>query len=263
MKKKAHKIALLNIEVDNFTMDEFLSHLQEGIVVTPNVDHLMKLQKDESFYEIYRRATHKVLDSRVIYYLLKLTNSPIKGVIPGSELLPAFYSFHRNNPNIRIFLLGGMNRTAEKAKAVINKKVNREIVTGAYSPSYGFEQKPEENSQIIEMINNSNANVLIVGVGAPKQEKWLAKHLPCLNNIKIAMALGASIDFEAGIRKRSPKWLQKLGMEWFYRFIIEPRRLWRRYFIDDLPFLFLFLRQKAGFYKNPFISINQANQNDT
>ena len=156
-----------------------------------------------------------------------------------------------------------MNGTAEKAKVAINRKVNREIVTGAYSPSYGFEQKPEENSQIIEMINSTNANVLIVGVGAPKQEKWLAKHLPCLNNIKITMALGASIDFEAGIRKRSPKWLQKLGMEWFYRFIIEPRRLWKRYFIEDLPFLFLFFRQKAGFYKNPFSSTNQANQNDT
>jgi exopolysaccharide biosynthesis WecB/TagA/CpsF family protein len=263
MKKEFHKVTLLNIQVDNFTMDEFLSHLEEGFVVTPNVDHLMKLQKDKAFYDIYAKATFKVLDSRVIYYLLKLTNSPVKGVIPGSELLPAFYSFHKNNPNIRIFLLGGMNGTAEKAKENINKKVKRDIVTGAYSPSYGFEQKPEENNQIIKMINNSRANVLMVGVGAPKQEKWLSKHLPYLDNIKIAMAIGASIDFEAGFRRRSPRWLQKIGMEWFYRFLLEPRRLWKRYFIDDLPFLLLFFKQKTGLYKNPFESSGNFKQNDT
>ena len=251
MKKVPHKIDLLNIQLDNFTIDEFLSQLKEGMVFTPNVDHIIKLQKDKAFYEIYQKADYTVLDSRVIYYLLKLFGSPIKGVIPGSELLPAFYTYHKDNPEVKIFLLGAMNGIAHKAMENINKKVNRKMVVEAYSPSYGFEKNTGECKQIVEIINKSEANVLVIGVGAPKQEKWLSQHLSSLTNIKIAMALGASIDFEAGFRRRSPKWIQNIGMEWFYRFLLEPRRLWKRYFVDDIPFLYHFLKYKLGVYKNP------------
>jgi exopolysaccharide biosynthesis WecB/TagA/CpsF family protein len=252
MEKVNHKINLLNIELDNYTMQDFLSHLKKGVVVTPNIDHFMKLQKDRAFYETYKQSDYIVLDSRVVYYLLKLFRSPIKGVIPGSELLPAFYQYHENNEEIKIFLLGGMEDTAQKAMKNINRKVKREIVVAAYSPSYGFDKKQDECNKITSMINDSGANVLVIGVGAPKQEKWLSRYMPSLRNIEIAMALGASIDFEAGFRRRSPRWIQQLGMEWFYRFLIEPRRLWKRYFIDDLPFLWLFFKQKTGMYKNPF-----------
>lgn len=252
MKKDHNKISILNIQLDNLTMDEFLPLLKKGMVVTPNVDHFIKLQKDEEFFRIYQQADYVVLDSRVIYYLLKLFGSPIKGVIPGSELLPAFYAYHKENEHIKLFLLGSMDGIADQAKEKINQKVGRKMVVDAFSPSYGFEKKPAECNDIIERINKSGANVLVIGVGAPKQEKWLYKNLPFLHNIEIALPLGASIDFEAGYRKRSPKWIQRIGMEWFHRFITEPKRLWKRYFIDDLPFFFLFLKYKSGWYTNPF-----------
>jgi len=252
MQNERNKLKLLNIEINNLKTPELLDELTQGVVVTPNIDHLIKLQKDRSFYNVYQQADYVVLDSRVIYYMLKLLGFPIRGVIPGSELFPAFYNYHKNNETIKIFLLGSMNGIAETAMKIINQKTGRNIIVGAYSPSYGFDKKPEECAKIIEMINKSGASVLAIGVGAPKQEKWLVQYLPRLHTIKIGLAIGASIDFEAGYRKRSPRWIQLIGMEWFFRFLSEPKRLWKRYFIEDLPFFKLILKQKLGKYTNPF-----------
>jgi len=132
--------------------------------------------------------------------------------------------------------------------------VGREIVVGAMSPSYGFENKPEENELIYRTINASGANVVLVGVGAPKQEKWIFRHKSRMPGVDIWMALGATVDFEAGNVKRAPKWMQMLAMEWFYRFLMEPKRMFRRYFVDDVKFFLYFGRQLLGIYRNPFKS---------
>jgi exopolysaccharide biosynthesis WecB/TagA/CpsF family protein len=145
-----------------------------------------------------------------------------------------------------------MDGVAQKAMEEINKKVGRRMVVGAYSPSYGFEKRNEENEQIYQMINNSEANVVLVGVGCPKQEKWIDKHKSLMPKVDIWMALGATIDFEAGNVKRAPLIWRKIYMEWFYRFLQEPRRLFKRYFIDDMRFFWYFGKQLMGIYKNPF-----------
>jgi exopolysaccharide biosynthesis WecB/TagA/CpsF family protein len=145
-----------------------------------------------------------------------------------------------------------MDGVAQKAMEEINKKVGRRMVVGAYSPSYGFEKRNEENEQIYQMINNSEANVVLVGVGCPKQEKWIDKHKSLMPKVDIWMALGATIDFEAGHVKRAPLIWRKIYMEWFYRFLQEPRRLFKRYFIDDMRFFWYFGKQLMGIYHNPF-----------
>ena len=116
----------------------------------------------------------------------------------------------------------------------------------------GFEKKLEENEAIYRMINDSGANVVLVGVGCPKQEKWIDAHKAKMPGVDIWMALGATIDFEAGNVKRAPKWVQKIAMEWFYRFLMEPRRMFKRYFVDDPKFFWYLLKQRTGCYKNPF-----------
>ena len=160
--------------------------------------------------------------------------------------------YHRDNRDCRIFLLGGMEGVAAKAMENINQKVGRKIVVGAYSPSYGFEKKQNENEEIYKMINESGANVVLVGVGCPKQEKWIFTHKDKMPEIDIFMALGATIDFEAGNVKRAPRIFQTLAMEWFYRFLKEPKRLFRRYFVDDIQFFYYFAKQLLGLYKDPF-----------
>lgn len=243
------KVSLLNVEIDNLLTSDLLKNLNKGIVFTTNVDHLIKLQKDASFVEAYNVADYKVCDSQILMYASRFLGTPIKEKISGSDFFPNFYNYHKNNENIKIFLLGAATGIANKAQININNKAARNIVVGAHSPSYGFENNQQECQEIIEMINKTDATVLAVGLGAPKQEKWIYKYRHKLSNIKIFLALGATIDFEANKLKRSPKWMSKFGLEWFYRLLCEPQRLWQRYLIDDLPFFWLILKQKLKFYR--------------
>ena len=245
-------VKILNIEILGVTRKMLLEGLHEGVLVTPNVDHLVKLQRDKEFYEIYQQAEWIVCDSKILYMLSKLLKTSLPEAIPGSSFFTSYYMYHKDDPNCKIFLLGAMDCVAQKAMERINEKVGRQMVVGAYSPSYGFEKKEEENHAIYELINRSGANVVLVGVGCPKQEKWIFKHKGQMPGVDLWMALGATIDFEAGNMKRAPKIFQDLAMEWFYRFLMEPRRMFKRYFVDDMLFFYYFARQLLGIYKNPF-----------
>ncbi|NOX46051.1 MAG: WecB/TagA/CpsF family glycosyltransferase [Chlorobi bacterium] len=247
-----NRIPILNVEVDNICKQDFLAEFKEGVLITPNVDHLMKLQKDKEFYDIYKKADYVTVDSKIVFLALKFLGTPVKEVITGSDFFPSFYNYHKDNKDIKIFLLGAMEGVADKAMAYINKKIGRGIVVGAHSPSFGFEKNEEECKKILDIINATDANVLVVGVGAPKQEKWIYKYKDRLHHIKIHLAIGATIDFEAGNIRRAPKVLQMVAMEWLYRLWKEPKRMWRRYIIEDMPFFNLIFKQKRGKYRNPF-----------
>ncbi len=246
------KIKILNTELVAATQDELLEVLRQGVVVTPNIDHLVKLQQDRELYELYRQTEWVICDSRLLYLFTKLLPKPLPQAIPGSSFFPAFYLYHREDEDCRIFLLGGMGNVSQQAMDNINRKVGRRIVVGAYSPSYGFETNVEENEAIVKMINDSGANVVPVCVGCPKQEKWIYAYKDRMPGVKIWMALGATIDFEAGNVKRAPLIWQKLYLEWFYRFLQEPRRMFKRYFVEDPKFFWYFGKQLIGIYKDSF-----------
>ena len=247
-----HIIRFLNIDIQSITRDGLLKNLTKGVLITPNVDHLVKLQKDEDFYRVYQQAEWVVCDSKILYLMSKLLKEPLPEAIPGSSFFTAYYMYHKDDPNCKIFLLGAAEGIAEKARRNINKKVGKEIVVGAHSPSYGFEKNEKECEELVRIVNESGANVLLVGVGAPKQEKWIMKYRDRMPNVDVFMALGATIDFEAGTLKRAPKIWQKCGMEWLYRALKEPKRLFKRYFVDDMQFFYYFGKQLLGTYKNPF-----------
>lgn len=246
------KTKLLNIEINSISSEELLRQLSQGVLVTPNLDHMIKLQYDREFYDNYQKAEWVVCDSKVLCLFSRLLKTPIKEAIPGSSFFSSFYMFHKDDAECRIFLLGAKEGVATKAMERINKKVGRNIVIGAHSPSFGFERDVRECEELIRIINESNANVVLVGVGAPKQEKWIFNYKNRMPDVKIWMALGATIDFEAGNVKRAPKWMQNCALEWFFRFLMEPRRMFKRYFVDDIKFFYYFAKQLLGFYKNPF-----------
>ncbi len=137
--------------------------------------------------------------------------------------------YHKDDADCKIFLLGAKERIVAKAMEHINEKVGHQMVVGAHSPSFGFEKHEEECEKLVRIVNESGDNVLLVGVGAPKQEKWIMKYRDKIPGVKVFMALGATIDFEAGTLKRAPKIWQKIGMEWLYRCMKEPKRLFKRY----------------------------------
>ncbi|GAB4138193.1 MAG: WecB/TagA/CpsF family glycosyltransferase [Cyanobacteria bacterium J069] len=246
---------ILGISINNFSKQEFLETLVSGVVFTPNVDHLIKLERDLDFFRVYQDADYRVCDSKILFYVSRFLGMPIKEKISGSELLPDFCHHHRHNESVKVFLLGAREGVAYKAQQRINAKVGRDIVVGAYSPSFGFEQDELECAEIVEMINRSGATVLAVGVGAPKQEKWIAKYKHQLPNVRIFLAIGAAIDFEAGQKRRSPRWISEAGLEWLHRLISEPRRLWRRYLVDAFPFFWLVLKQKLNLYHSPHLAV--------
>lgn len=249
-----NSVKILNIEIDNTSVKAILTQLKKGVVLTPNVDHLMKLQHDPDFYQIYALADYKICDSQILLYASIFLGTPLQEKISGSDLLPAFCEFHKENSDVAIFLLGGMEGVPEKATTRINQKIGREIVTGAYSPPFGFESDEQESLEIVERIKQSGATVLAVGVGAPKQEKWIYSYKDQLPMVKIFMAVGAAINFEAGVIQRAPQWMSSLGIEWLYRLFSEPTRLWKRYFIDDLPFFYLLIKQRLNLYQDPIVS---------
>ncbi len=247
-----NRIALLNIFIDDLSEKELLNELSKGVLITPNVDHLIKLQQDVDLYNIYKKAEYVILDSRVIYYLLKIIGKAPRTVIPGSELFPKFYNLHKDNPSVKIFLLGGKPGVGEKARERINNKTSSNIIAGTYSPPFGFENSSEETKKIIKIIKDSGANVVAVCLGAPKQEKWIYNNKDLLKEVNLFLAIGATIDFEAGIIERAPVFMRKIGFEWFYRFIKEPKRLGRRYFVEDSAIFLLLIKNVFGIYKNPF-----------
>ena len=242
---KTAKVNILDVDIDNLSREELLERLDTdgGVVVTPNVDHLMKLQHDEEFRDVYSAVDYRVCDSKILMYAAQFLGTPLCDKISGSDLLPWFCDHNSDNPDVKIYLLGAAPGVAELAQQRINARVGREIIVESHSPTYGFEKSPEECEAIVERIRASSANVLVVGVGAPKQEKWIVKHRDKLPNIKTFLAVGAAIDFEAGHKPRSPEFVTELGLEWLYRTMSEPKRLWRRYLIEDMPFFKLLFQQ--------------------
>ncbi len=247
------QVKLLNIGLHNITMLEMLDNLRfGGVVFTANVDHLIKLQKNKDFYLAYQESDYRVCDSQVLLYASNFLGTPLTEKLSGSDLFPAFYTYYKHDKNVKIFLLGAAPGIAKQAQKKINLKVGRDIVVASYSPTFGFEKDEEECQRIIDLIDQSGATVLAIGVGAPKQELWLTKYKDQLKNVKLFLAIGATIDFEAGNIQRSPKWMSQVGLEWLYRILCEPKRLWKRYIVDDLPFLWLIVKQRLNLYQNPW-----------
>jgi N-acetylglucosaminyldiphosphoundecaprenol N-acetyl-beta-D-mannosaminyltransferase len=256
------KVKLLNVSVDNLSMAELLANLKQGVIFTPNIDHLVKLQSDREFFEAYNSADYRTCDSKVLFYAARLIGCPFVEKISGSDLFPAFCDYHKNNEDIKIFLLGAKEGVAAKAQENINAKVGRELVVGVHSPSFGFEKHEDECQQIIDLVNQSGANVLAIGVGAPKQEKFIHKYRHQFKHIKIFMAIGATIDFEAGNVSRAPKWISEMGMEWLYRLVSEPRRLWKRYLMEGPTFFWFLFMQMLNLYNDPFEAVEQQTDSE-
>lgn len=253
------QITILNCCLLNMDKNELLEAFNEGILMPTNVDMIIKLQKDKDFLKCFQLANFPVNDSQIIRFAAKILGTSFKDTVSGSDFFPLFYMHHKNNENVKIYLLGAEDGIAQKAMVKINTITQRKMIVGCYSPPFGFEKNNEECNKIIEMINKSDATVLAIGLGAPKQEKWIIKYKDKLANINRFICIGATIDFEAGKIKRAPKIVRNIGLEWLYRLIKEPKRLWKRYLVDDIPFIWLLLKQKLGTYRNPFPEITDDN----
>lgn len=223
---------LLDIWVDDLSMGELLDEMaagRAGVVFTLNPDHLYHLRRDPAFLHAYRSADIVTLDSHYVRLALRLLGRRAAHRLPGSDIVPAFCACHGADPRQRVFLLGARPGVAQRARERINARAGRELVVGAHGPSMNFVDDPAETQAVIEQIDASGANVLFVGLGAPKQEIWIAGARARLPKVRVFMGVGATLDYEAGTVTRAPAPWRRVGLEWFYRVASEPRRYLMRY----------------------------------
>jgi N-acetylglucosaminyldiphosphoundecaprenol N-acetyl-beta-D-mannosaminyltransferase len=163
------------------------------------------------------------------------------------DLLPEFARI-ASEKNYSFFLLGAKEGVGQALANSLKRRYPKLDIAGVYSPPFAERFSDEENKKMIEMINILKPNVLWVSLTAPKQDHWIFEHLGRLN-VNIAIGVGGAFEVSAGLIKRAPKWMQKSGLEWFYRFLQEPTRLFKRYFVEAPRFIPLIICQKLGFLK--------------
>lgn len=232
------RFRFMNTWIDNLTMEQALERIgrlargdKPSYVVTPNVDHIVRIEKDELFRKIYEGADLILTDGQPLIWISKLYGKPIREKISGSDLFPRLCEYAAEK-GLKMFFLGAADGVAARAAANLRKKYSSLQVTGVYSPPFGFEKDEEEIGRIIRMVHEAKPDILILGLGTPKQEKFIWEQKERLG-VPVSLGLGASLDFEAGNVQRAPKWMSDHGFEWLYRLWKEPKRLFRRYIIED------------------------------
>lgn len=243
------KQPLLNTYVNNVNMDEAIQAIEDMIasekksyIVAINVDVVMKIENDSYLKEITDHADMVLVDGKPLEWIAKWHNRPIKAKISGSDLVPILCKMVAEK-GYSIFIIGGKEGIAEKAQVNLERDLPGIKIVGTYAPPFGFEKDERELKKINEMISNAHPDILIACFGCPKQEKWIYENYQKYD-AKVSVCAGATVDFLAGNVKRAPKWMSDHGLEWFYRFLQEPKRMFKRYFIDDVKIIGLVRKYK-------------------
>lgn len=231
------------------TLDRVLGWCREPrgeacrFVVTPNVDHAVMFQERPDLQAAYADASLVLADGAPIVLASRIVGRALPERVAGSDLVPRLLAESRQK--LRVFLLGAAPGVADEAAANIRRRWRNVEVVGTYSPPLGFEKDDAENERILAMVAAAAADLVVVGFGAPKQELWVHQHRRELK-AKVVLCAGATIDFLAGHRRRSPVWMRRAGLEWVHRLLTEPRRLAARYARDVWVFPQLVWREWRG-----------------
>ena len=225
-------IELFGMQISRVSMNETLGIVLDWCatprkgacryVVTPNVDHAVLFQHRPDLRDAYARASLVLADGAPLVLASRLCGKELPERVAGSDLVPRL--FGATSEPLRVFLLGAAPGVADAAAGRIHAQWPNVAVVGTYSPPLGFEDDADENERILTLIASAQPDLLVVGFGAPKQELWVSKHCDRLQ-ARVALCAGATIDFLAGHRRRSPVWMRRAGLEWLHRVASEPRRL--------------------------------------
>jgi N-acetylglucosaminyldiphosphoundecaprenol N-acetyl-beta-D-mannosaminyltransferase len=243
------KVNILGVQISNITNEHLLESFTERIgqkqktqvCITP-VNSVLAAIKDPQVLSIYNASEYVLCDGTPIKWAAGFLNTPIVERITGLDLLPNLVA-HCAKHDFSIFLLGASPGVGEKLKEKILTLYPNCKVVGVYVPPFMKVFSEEENIKMIDAINAVSPDVLLVSLTAPKQDIWIAQNLHRVN-ASIQIGIGGAFEVMAGLAKRAPKWMHAAGLEWLYRFIQEPKRLFRRYFIEAPLFIPLIIKQK-------------------
>jgi N-acetylglucosaminyldiphosphoundecaprenol N-acetyl-beta-D-mannosaminyltransferase len=235
------ELALTNYERTMDWIDATIAHRERGYVVPAAVHAVMVAHEEPATWDALQGGALVVPDGQPLVWAMKLLGHPEASRVYGPELM-ARYCERSAHTGTRMFLYGGRNQGALVQLALnLRRRYPGIKIVGGYSPPFR-ELNDEERSVIAGEINRSGADVVWVGIGQPKQEKWMAQMHEALD-APVLVGVGAAFDFHAGLVPQAPKWMQETGLEWAYRLAHEPRRLWRRYARYNPRFVVGFLRQ--------------------
>jgi N-acetylglucosaminyldiphosphoundecaprenol N-acetyl-beta-D-mannosaminyltransferase len=213
-------------------------------IVTPNVDHAVMFQHRGDLREAYADASLVLADGLPLVVASRLFRHNLPERVAGSDLVPRLMA---TGKPIRVFLLGAAEGVADLAAERIRLNWPAVEIVGTLSPPIGFESDTAENERILVAVAAARPDLLVIGFGAPKQELWVHRNYQRLE-AKVAVCAGATIDFLAGHRRRSPVWMRRAGLEWLHRIASEPRRLAGRYARDAWEFPQLMWREWRRLY---------------
>jgi N-acetylglucosaminyldiphosphoundecaprenol N-acetyl-beta-D-mannosaminyltransferase len=233
----AKQVRLGAIYAHSLTSEEALDRVEElvgsrrgGYVVTPNVDHVVQAEENEALRAAYQDASLSLVDGQPLVWLSKLMGDPFPEKISGSDFVPRVIE-RAAARGWRLFFLGAAEGVAAKAADVL-RETYPGIQIEVHSPSFGFEQDPEESRDVLARVRAAEPDVLVLALGCPKQELLMHRWRTELD-ATVAIGAGATLDFLAGNVQRSPAWMSDAGLEWLYRLAREPRRLAYRYLVRD------------------------------
>lgn len=240
------KIPLLNTFYDNLTMNETLVKVKNAIDnqkqihhVVINVAKVVALQNDLELRESVNSSDIINLDGQAVVWAARFLNKPAKERVAGIDLMVNLIEMASKN-NFKIYLLGAKEEVVSKLASIYAQKYGKDLVVGYRNGYFTKEQEKD----VIEDIVRSKPDMLFVAITSPKKENLLFQYKNELKSVGFIMGVGGSFDVLTGLTQRAPMWMQNAGLEWFYRFMQEPKRMWKRYLIGNFKFIALVLKEK-------------------
>lgn len=237
------KVSAINIPMALDTIQQWVTHKQQHYVTITGVHGVMESQKDPEVRDIHNRAGMVTPDGMPLVWMNHIQGNRHVSRVYGPDLMLAVCDASKET-GYKHFFYGGNTGVPELLKEKLQERYPHLDVVGTYSPPFRA-LSPEEDEEIVQMINDSGADIVWVGLSTPKQERWMDAHLGRVN-APVMVGVGAAFDFHAGLKPQAPRWMQKTGMEWFFRLVSEPRRLYKRYLINNPRFIGLVSLQMLG-----------------
>ncbi|WP_432412255.1 WecB/TagA/CpsF family glycosyltransferase [Rasiella sp. SM2506] len=240
------KINILNTTIHNLSMKETLALVSNAISekkqlhhVVVNAGKIVAMQKDEALRKSVIESDIINADGQAVVWAAKILGKPLKERVAGIDLMENLVEL-AHQQNHKIFLLGAKEEVVLKVSEIYQETYNTNIIAGYRNGYFTKEDEP----QIAQQIATSGAQMLFVAITSPIKENFLYNHRELLKDVPFVMGVGGSFDVISGLTKRAPVWMQNAGLEWFYRFLQEPQRMWKRYLVGNSTFIWLVLKEK-------------------
>lgn len=235
-------------------ISETIHEKTRAYICTCPVNTVMECLNDKEAFKSINLADVTTADGMPVAWLGRLKGFKDARKVSGSDLMLEVCRISEEQ-GFKNYFYGSTPVVLERLEKKLKTMFSNLKIAGSYSPPFYIEFK-NEDKKIIDMINNSNSDILWVSLTSPKQDVWIFRHRDKLN-VPVLIGIGAAFDFISGIKKRAPRWMQKIGIEWLFRFLCEPKRLWKRYLVNNVLFILLLLKEGSVIHFFPFCSLNK------